>query len=73
MASDFQSATDTLLAAPKLEELAEAIGCSLASVKQARMKAEGGRRSPPPGWEAAVARLARHRAAQLEKLAAKLA
>jgi len=69
MAEDFTRATDALLAAPKLDELAEAIGCSLASVKQARMKAEGGRRSPPPGWEAAVARLAREKAAQLLKLA----
>jgi len=41
-------------------------------VKQARMKAEGGRRSPPPGWEAAVARLAREKAAQLLKLADRL-
>ena len=72
MAEDFQSATDALLAAPKLEELAVAIGCSIASVKQARMKAETGRRSPPPGWEAAVARLARQKAAQLQKLADKL-
>lgn len=72
MAADFVSATDALLATPKLEELADAIGCSLASVKQARMKAEGGRRSPPPGWEAGVARLARQKAAQLQKLAERL-
>lgn len=73
MAIDFTSATDSLLAPTKLEELASAIGCSLASVKQARMKAENGRRSAPPGWEAAVARLARLRAAQLQKLADRLA
>jgi hypothetical protein len=72
MTADFQTATDALLASPKLEELAAAIGCSLASVKQARMKAEGGRRSPPPGWEAGVARLARQKATQLQKLADKL-
>ena len=72
MAQDFLAATDALLTAPKLEELAEAIGCSLGSVKQARMKVGGGRRSPPPGWEAGVARLARQKAAQLQKLAERL-
>lgn len=72
MGKDFVAATDELLASPKLEDLADAIGCSLGSVKQARMKAEGGRRSPPPGWEAAVARLARQKAAQLQKLADRL-
>lgn len=73
MPPDFQTATDALLATPKLDELAEAIGCSVASVKQARMKAGGGHRSPPPGWEAGVARLARQKAVLLQKLADKLA
>ena len=73
MAVDFIAATDALLAKTKPEDLAEAIGCSVASVKQARMTEGGGRRSPPPGWEAGVARLARQKAAQLQKLADRLA
>lgn len=72
MAEDFLSVTDALMKATPLEEMAEAIGCSLASVKQARMKAENGRRSPPPGWEAGLARLAKRKAAQLQKLADRL-
>ena len=55
-----------------VDELAHAIGCSVASVKQARMKAGDGHRSPPPGWEAGVARLARQRAAHFQKLADRL-
>jgi hypothetical protein len=73
MATDFVAATDVLFGKTGPEELAEAIGCATTSIAQARV-AEGkkGHRSPPPGWEAAVARLARQKAAQLEKLAAKL-
>jgi hypothetical protein len=72
MPPDFISATDALLATPKLDELAHAIGCSVASVKQARMKAGEGHRSPPPGWEAGIAHLARRKAVQLQKLADRL-
>ena len=48
MAVDFIAATDALLAKTKPEDLAEAIGCSLSSVKQARMTrgVEDGRRRP---------------------------
>ena len=74
MAIDFTAATDPLVTAVKLEALAEALGCSLASVKQARMAGEKvGKRAAPPGWEAAVARLARQKAVQLQKLADRLA
>lgn len=74
MAMDFKAVTDTLFAKTKPEELADEIGCGLASVKQARMEGDGtGRRSPPPGWEAAAARLARKKAAALLKLADRLA
>ncbi len=72
MAIDFIAATDAILAKTKPEDLAEAIGCSLSSVKQARMTEGGGRRSPPPGWEMGVAKLARQRAEQLRRLADKL-
>jgi hypothetical protein len=73
MPLDFIAASDALFEKMKPEDLAAAIGCSVSSVKQARMREGGGRRSPPPGWEAALARLARQKAAQLEKLAAGLA
>jgi hypothetical protein len=73
MTLDFTAATDPLVSPIKLEDLAKAIGCSLASVKQARMAGEkDGKRAAPPGWEAAVARLARQKAVQLQKLADKL-
>jgi hypothetical protein len=74
MAIDFKAATDTLFAKTGAEELAGELGCSLQAIKQARMDGEGrGYRSPPPGWEAAAARLARQKAAQLQKLADRLA
>lgn len=73
MATDFVSATDLLFEKTGPEELADALGCAVTSVRQARVE-EGkkGHRSPPPGWEAAVARLARQKAAQLQKLAERL-
>jgi hypothetical protein len=73
MALDFKTATAALFAKTKPEDLAEALGCSAQTIRQARM-AEGtkGHRSPPPGWEAATARLMRQKAAQLQKLADKL-
>jgi len=74
MAMDFKAATDALFARTGVEELAGELGCSPQSIKQARMAGDGtGHRSPPPGWEAATARLARQKAAQLQKLADKLA
>ncbi len=73
MAIDFKAATDQLFAKIGAEELAAELGCHQQAIKQARM-AEGaeGRRSPPPRWEAAVARLARQRAGALQKLADRL-
>ena len=73
MATDFVSATDLLFKKTKPEELAKEIGCAVTSIAQARVTEDRpGHRSPPPGWEAAVARLARQKAAQLQKLAEKL-
>jgi hypothetical protein len=73
MAMDFKAATDALFARTGVDDLASELGCSPASIKQARMDGENaGRRSPPPGWEAAAARLARQKAAQLQKLADRL-
>jgi hypothetical protein len=73
MATDFVSATDQLFEKTGPEDLAAILGCAATSVRQARVREGGkGRRSPPPGWEVAVARLARQKASQLQKLADKL-
>jgi hypothetical protein len=73
MAISFRSATDELLAVFTHDELAQALGCSVATVRQAR-RAEGtvSYRSPPKSWEATVAKLAEQKAERLRRLAAKL-
>ena len=73
MALDFKAATDALFTKTGAEELAAELHCSPQSIKQARMAEDsGGRRSPPPGWEAAAARLAKRRADHFKKLAERL-
>ena len=73
MAMDFIGATDALFARTGPDHLAKELGCAPNSIRQARMDfGKAGHRSPPPGWEAAVARLARQKAAQLLKLADRL-
>jgi hypothetical protein len=73
MATDFVTATDLLFGKTGPEELAEALGCAVTSIRQARVdEGKRGHRSPPPGWEAGIARLARQKAAQLQKLADRL-
>lgn len=74
MAADFKAATDALFVKTGIEDLASELRCSPQSIKQARMAEEaGGRRSPPPGWEAAAARLARKNAEHFKRLAERLA
>jgi hypothetical protein len=54
-------------------DLAKALGCSIPTLRQARLSEHAkARRSPPPGWEVAIAKLAEKKAEQLKKLAAKL-
>ena len=55
------------------DELAKALGCSVATLRQARL-AEGTKahRNPPDGWEKAVAKVAESRSAALAKLASRL-
>jgi len=73
VAIDFIGATDALFARTGPDDLAKELGCAPNSIRQARMDAgKAGHRSPPPGWEVAIARLARQKAAQLQKLADKL-
>ena len=73
MPVDFIAATDALFAKTGPEDLAGELGCSAQTIRQARMDSDKpGHRSPPPGWEAAAAKLARQKAAQLQKLADRL-
>ncbi len=67
---NFKKATDVLMAGMTRGEIAEALDCSEATVRQARLgDSAKARRNPPEGWEAHVARLAVARAQQLRRLA----
>jgi hypothetical protein len=71
---EFKKAADELLTSLTAVDLANEIGCSVQSVKQARMNADtASRRSPPQGWEAAALRLAKKQIAHFTRLAEKLA
>ncbi len=73
MAMTFRSATDELLAGISHEELANALGVSVATVRQARLTDDAkAHRSPPEGWETAVLRLADAKAQHFDWLAARL-
>ena len=73
MSRDFRKATDELFAVISHQELAEALGCSVATVRQARLDpAAKAHRKPPEGWETVVAKLAEGRSAALGRLATKL-
>jgi hypothetical protein len=59
---DFREATDDLCDAVSHEELAKALGVSVASVRQARLRGTArAHRGAPPDWEGAVIRLAEER------------
>jgi len=74
MQMDFRKATDDLLAASiSHQELADALGVSVATVRQARLdETAKAHRNAPEGWEAKVAKLARSKAASLGRLADRL-
>jgi hypothetical protein len=73
MAIDFVAATDTLFEKTGPEDLAGELGCSAQAIRQARMDAEKpGHRTPPPGWEAAAAKLAKKKAREFCRLAERL-
>lgn len=70
---NFKAATDILFATVTHAELAERIGCSVASIRQARLSPDAlAHRSPPPGWQEAVRALARERGEALAELAKSL-
>lgn len=70
---DFKKASEELMAGMTRGQIADALGVSEATVRQARLDPSAkAHRSPPDGWEAVLARLARKRAESLQKLADKL-
>jgi len=70
---NFKQTTDALLESVTLEDLADAIGVSVQTIRQARA-AEGtsAHRTPPPGWEAGAASLARKASIRYQKIAKSL-
>lgn len=70
---DFKKATDILCGGISHSDLANALGVSVPLVRQARLDAAAkAHRSPPEGWEKAVAKLAEREAERLSRLAATL-
>ncbi len=73
MSSEFRKITDELFAGVSHEELAEALGCSVATIRQARLASTAkAHRNPPEGWERAILKVAEGRAAHFGRLVAKL-
>ena len=73
MPKDFRKATDELFAVISHQELADALRCSVATIRQARLD-EGAKahRKPPEGWEKVVAKMAEGREEELAQLARRL-
>ncbi len=70
---DFKKATDELFERIDHEELAKALGVSVASIRQARLdEASKAHRTAPKGWEGAVLKLAEKEIAHFQRLAAAL-
>src|SRR5665213_1974319 len=70
---NFKKITDDLFDAISHDDLAEAAGVSVATIRQARLGDEAkARRSPPAGWEKAVLKLAQARARHFERLVSRL-
>jgi hypothetical protein len=67
---DFREATENLCIGVSHEELAKALGVSVATIRQARLRPDAkAHRSPPGDWKAAVIRLAEKRASLYRQLA----
>ena len=59
---DFKEATENLCAGVSHEELAAALGVSVATIRQARLRPDArAHRSPPANWQRAVIELAQRR------------
>jgi hypothetical protein len=70
---DFKAASDRLIDCVSLSDIATAVGKSDAMIRRARLDpSTDSYRSPPDGWERAIAKLATERAAELARLANEL-
>jgi hypothetical protein len=70
---DFKEATDALFDHLSHADLAEKLGVSVASIRQARLgEAAAAHRPPPDGWRAAVIKLAEQRITHYRALIDKL-
>jgi hypothetical protein len=70
---DFREATENLCAGLSHEDLAKALGVSIATVRQARLRpAAKAHRSPPDDWQSAVIRLAEERLFRYRELIERL-
>ena len=70
---DFKEATDFLFAGVDHEHLAQELGVSVASIRQARLMATANaHRSPPPNWEEAVLKLANNQMRRYQLLVDRL-
>jgi len=65
----FKTATDRLFSRVDHKDLAKALGVSVASIRQARLRPDAlAHRSPPPEWENALVRLAEERVRHFREL-----
>jgi hypothetical protein len=66
---NFKAATDALFERVTHEDLAEALGGSIAAIRQARLDPEANAyRTPPEDWEKAIRTLAEGRIRHFQKL-----
>jgi len=66
---NFKQATDRLFSRIDHKDLAKALGVSVASIRQARLRPDASaHRSPPPEWEQSLVRLAEERVRHFRKL-----
>jgi hypothetical protein len=71
---DFREATENLCVPVTHGELAKALGVSVASIRQARLKPDANaHRSPPANWERTLIRLAEQQIYRYERLVKSLA
>ena len=70
---DFKQASDRLTSCVTLSHIARETAMSDATIRRARLGPDTkSYRTPPPGWEKAITKLARKRAGELVKLAEEL-
>jgi hypothetical protein len=70
---NFREAVDTVCSALTHDDIAKALGVSVQTIRQARMKVDSkSSRAPPKKWERALIRLAENRVEYYRRLIEKL-